>query len=234
MITKKAICVFLFIGCCTFARAQVIIALLFGDKLNSDEVEFGLVISPTITNITGTGGKPKTELNLGLYFNIKITDNLYLHPEVTVKGSFGAKDLPVYATGSDSLDNLFATGTVQRNIRAICLPMTLRFRIHKLLFGQAGIQCDWLLNAKDVFKAEVNGNDLRYTIKLEDELPLFDIGLTAGLEYKLKKDKGMSLGVRYYYGGTDILDTPDGTQMNTAWVFNIHIPIGAGKSAGRQ
>lgn len=221
-------------SCCAFVRAQVIIALLFGDKLNSDEVEFGLVISPTITNITKTESKAKTELNLGLYFNVKMNDNLYLHPEVTVKGSFGAKDLPVYPTGNDSLDNLFSTGTVQRNIRAICLPMLLRFRIYKPLFGQAGIQCDWLLNTKDVFKSEINGNDLRYTIKLEDEVPRFDIGLTAGLEFKLKKDKGMSLGLRYYYGGTDILDTPAGTQMNTAWVFNVHIPIGAGKSAGSQ
>jgi len=222
------------ISCCAFARAQVIIALLFGDKLNSDEVEFGLVISPTITNITNTEGKAKSDLNLGLYFNVKISDNLYLHPEVTVKGSFGAKDLPVYPTGNDSLDRLFSTGTVQRNIRAICLPMLLRFRIYKSFFGQAGIQCDWLLNTKDVFKAEVNGNDLRYTIKLEEEVPRFDIGLTAGLEYKLKKDKGMSLGVRFYYGGTDVLDTPDGTQMNLAWVFNVNIPIGAGKAAARQ
>ena len=222
------------VSCCAFARAQVIIALLFGDKLNSDEVEFGLVISPTITNITKTEGKAKTDLNFGLYFNIKINDNLYFHPEITVKGNFGAKGLPVYPTGNDSLDRLFSTGSVKRNIRAFCLPLVLNFRIYKPLFGQAGIQTDWILNTKDVFEADVNGSELRYTIKLEDEVPRFDIGLTVGLECKLKKDKGMSLGVRYYYGSTDILDTPDGTQMNTAWVFNVHIPIGAGKAASRQ
>ncbi len=224
----------LLIGCCHAVRAQVVIALLFGDKLNTDQVEFGLVVTPALTNMTNTDGKARTALNLGLYFNIKINDNLFLHPEATAKGAFGAKDLPVYSTGNDSLDQFYSHGSLERKIKGFSLPLLLRFRIHKLFFGMGGIQADWMLKTKDVFTTQVNGHDLDYTIKVKDEVTKFDLGVTAGLEYKLKKDKGMGFGIRYYYGVTDILINEPGEQLNTAWFFNVSIPIGTGKSNGQQ
>jgi hypothetical protein len=168
-------------------------------------------------------------LNLGLYFNVKISENFFLHPEAIAKTSFGAKNLRPYPTGNDSLDKLFSTGSVQRNIKAMSLPLLVRYRLGGLFFVQAGIQVNLKLQAKDVFKTEVNGSDLNYTIKLEDQVTLFDFGLTGGLEYKLKKDKGMGIGIRYYYGVTDMLDAESGYQLNTAWQLNISVPIGSAK-----
>ncbi|MFT3823715.1 MAG: porin family protein [Chitinophagaceae bacterium] len=226
---KKILLPVLFIACTCAARSQVLIAILFGDKLNTDKLEFGLIVSPGLVNITDIQSKSRAGLNLGLYFNIKINDRLFLHPELIPKAAFGARSIMPYSTGNDSLDNLFTGGSIQRNIKAMSLPLLVHYRIKKLLFAEAGIQVDWLLRSKDVFKNEVDGNDLTYTTKINDKVTMFDVGVVGGLLYKFKKDKGMGLGIRYFYGLTDIHKDLSGNQRNTAWLLNVTIPIGTGK-----
>jgi hypothetical protein len=43
----------------------------------------------------------------------------------------------------------------------------------------------------------------------------------------------MGIGVRYYYGLTDIHKSVPGTQANSAWQLNITIPVGAGKAQAK-
>lgn len=217
------------------ASSQVLIALLFGNKLNTDKLEFGLVVSPVYTNITNLQSQPKTGLGLSLYFNVKMTENFFLHPEASPKAVFGAKDILPYSTGNKTLDSLFKNeGAVKRHLKAMSVPLLARYRIKGLLFAELGPQIDWFINAKDVFETKVDGNELTYTVRIKEQVSKFDIGLAGGLEYKLKKDKGMGLGFRYYYGFTDIMKTNDGIQHNAAWMFNVSIPIGAGKTNGRK
>lgn len=211
-------------------QAQVVIALLFGDKLNTGAIEFGITVGPSLTSITNLKSDPKAGLNLGLYFNIRINERLFIHPEGIAKGSFGARHIIPYATGNDSLDQLFAGGDVERKIDALSLPVLLRYNISGKWFVEAGPQVDLLLKPKDIFSAKVNDNDLTYTTGIRDEITWFDIGLAAGIIYKLKKDHGMGLGIRYYYGLTDIQKNIQGNQRNSVWQLNVTIPIGAGKA----
>jgi hypothetical protein len=51
-IFMKVVCIVLLNSLSGMVRGQVVIALLFGDKLNTDQLEFGLVVSPVLTNIT--------------------------------------------------------------------------------------------------------------------------------------------------------------------------------------
>src|SRR4029078_8117472 len=105
------------------ASSQVLIALLFGDELNTGKIEFGLTVSPTFTNITNTASKYRPCIECGLYFNFKVTDRLYLHPEAIPKMVFGAKDIAPYSTGNTGLDSLYVNGSVNRKINAIGLPL---------------------------------------------------------------------------------------------------------------
>ena len=120
---KKILSLLLLFGLHKMTTAQVIIALLFGEKLNSGKLEFGLFVNPVLTNISNIDSKYKTGLNLGLYFTIKISDNFYLHPEAGAKVSFGAKDIPIYPTGNDTLDALYKDGNIERKIKAFSLPL---------------------------------------------------------------------------------------------------------------
>jgi hypothetical protein len=209
---------------------QILIALVFGEKLQSEKLTFGLCVVPTFSTISNLEGSQKNGLGLGLYFDIRISQNLFLHPELLPKSSLGMRDLPIYSTGIDSVDSFFANGSIKRNIRAMSLPLLCRYRLKGLLFVEAGPQIDWMLRTKDVYSTDINGDDVTYTIESKDQISRFDIGLAAGLHYKLKRDKGMGLGIRYLYGLTDMVKTQAGTQVNQAFYVNILIPVGTGKT----
>ena len=56
-----------------FAHSQVLISLLFGDKLNSDGLEFGLEGGMNFSNISNLeGDKALSSFNLGFYFDIRL------------------------------------------------------------------------------------------------------------------------------------------------------------------
>jgi hypothetical protein len=227
----KKIFTLLLLAClCKQTSAQVIIALLFGKKLNTGKLGFGLVLSPSLTNVNGTEGDYRAALSLGLYFNIEVNKNLFLHLEAIPKGAFGAKDLPVYSTGNDSLDNLFRSGSIERKIQTLSLPLLVHYRIKNSLFLVGGPQVDLITKVKDNFEAKVNENPLNYLVKVTDQFTRFDLAVNVGLMYQFKKDQGMGIGLRYYYGMTDILKTEEGTQVSSAFMLNITIPIGAGKA----
>jgi hypothetical protein len=231
---KKIIGVLILSGLSKIAAAQVIIALLFGEKLNTGKLEFGLFVNPVVTGISNLDSRFRTGLNLGLYFNIKISDNFFLHPEAGAKVSFGAKDIPTYPTGNDTLDALYKNGSIERKIKAFSLPLLCSYRIAGLFFAEAGIQVDLFTKSKDVYHTTVNDNDLDYTTKINDQVTRFDIGLAAGLVYRIKKENSMGFGIRYLHGVTDILKTIPGNQCNRVWQLTITVPVGAGKDAGQK
>ena len=213
----------------------MIIALLFGDKLNTNELEFGIVVTPVWTNISNLESKRRDGLDLGIYFNIHPEKRFFIHIEGIAKGSFGAKSLAPYPLGNDTLNDLFASGSVERKIKAFSLPILGRYAITPKFFAEAGIRPDMMLKSKDMFKTKVNGDELQYTVSTSDQITLLDFGIDAGFFYKFSKDKrSMGIGLRYFQGLTDIMKSTQGNQVNTAWQLNITIPIGAGKVNANQ
>jgi hypothetical protein len=227
---KKVAGILLLVCVCDALQAQVLIAIIFGDKLNTDKLEFGLVLSPGLMNITNMGGSYKTGLNLGLYFTYKVNDRWFLHPELIAKGSFGSEGVAPYPTGSDSLDRLFSGGSVTRRVQSFSMPLLVHYRVYKRWFAEAGVQTDLALKAKDEFMNPVGGNPLSYTTTVTSSFNRIDFGVTAGLVYKITSDRGMGMGIRYYYGLTDVLKDLSGVQMNSVWLVNVFIPIGSGNS----
>lgn len=209
--------------------SQVLIAVIFGDKLQTEKLTFGLNVIPTVSAIANIDGDVRSGLGLGLYFDIKLGKNFFLHPEVIPKSSLGSKGITPYPTGNDSLDALFMDGSIKRSIRAISLPLLCRYRIDGLLFIEAGPQIDWMLKVKDVYETSENNNQLTYTTRVDEHFTRFDFGLVYGLHCKLKKDKGMGLGIRYFHGLTDMMKA-EGYQANQALYFIIAIPVGAGSN----
>src|SRR6187551_513898 len=100
------------------ALAQVLISIVFGDKLNSNKVEFGLDGGLSMSDLEGLPvGKARRALNLGFYFDIKLRDTLWMiHSGVMVKSSFGARKLPVYSLDDPELNAVFVDGSVTRKL----------------------------------------------------------------------------------------------------------------------
>ena len=233
---KKTVSLLCLILLVQSAWSQVLIALIFGDKLNSGKIEFGLMTGPGFTNISNVEGDAKGGFNLGLYFNIRISKNFYLHPEAIPKSALGAKGIPIYATPDAGVNTLFANGSIERKIKSICVPLLARYRIYKTVFIEAGPQLDWNLKVQDVFKAEASdGNDLTYTSVVTKQYNWLSMGLAGGLSWRFKETRSsLSLGFRYYYGLTDIAKTTSGNQSHRGTFLFAYIPIGTNKAAKKK
>lgn len=225
---KKLLFLLLLAGYNNVVHSQIIIALLFGEKLNSGKLEFGLVLGPTFTNLTNTGGDYRSGLNLGMFFNIRPDKKFFLHVELTPKASIGAKNITPYSLGNDSIDQFFDEGSVERILKTMGVTVLGRYAISSKFFADAGFQPDILFKERDIFTSTYKDNELQYTKKLEDKFTRLNFQFAAGLFYKFKPDKGsMGMGLRYVHGLTDIDKLLSGTQVSTSWQLNITIPIGA-------
>jgi len=211
-------------------KSQVIIALLFGDKLNSDKLEFGLTVGPNFSYISNSEANWKAGLGLGLYFNVKLSDNWFFHPEAVPKSPFGGKNIPVYPLNDPNLNTSFQNGSITREISYISLPLLFRYRIKGLLFAEAGPQLSLRTNAKDIFKEGIAGGELEFIKDVEDDVTRFDFGAAVGLVLKLKRDNGVGIGLRYYYGFVDVMKTIGGSQQNSGLFLYVSFAVGGVKS----
>jgi hypothetical protein len=214
------------------SHSQVIIALLFGDKLNSDKLEFGLAGGLNLSNISNmTDTKNRSGFNLGLYFNIKLNENCFLRIEAVPKFPTGISKMKPYSLNDPGLDSLLYAGEVTRKIKNIGLPVLIRYRIKNLLFAEGGPQLNLRTKAKDIFES----GDLTYKNHIEDNITRFDFGFAFGLVQKLNNQIGaVALGLRYYIGVTDIDKLNSGSQKNGVFQFLVNIPIGVGKQKGTK
>ena len=232
---RKASTIFILVLISASARSQIIVALLFGDKLNTGKMEFGLVAAPILSNITNTNSDYRSGFNLGLYFNFRPDKKYHIHLELTAKGSLGGKNIQPYPVGNDSLNYLFRDGSVERIIRSFNVVLLGRYTLSRHFFFDAGIQPDLMFKAKDVFTSTVDQSELQYSVKLNDEVTRLDFCLAGGLFYRFGTDrKSMGIGVRYVYGLTDIDKVHVGTQANRCLMATVTIPVGAGKSQANK
>jgi hypothetical protein len=212
------------------SNSQVLISILFGDKLNSGKVEFGLqggLNWSTIKNLEGA--KSLTGFNLGFYFDIKLKNPSWMiNTGVIVKSPMGANDLPLYSLNDSHLDSSFAGGSVTRKLRYFNVPLMLKYKFRNNLFVKGGVQLGLLSKAFDEFKNSVNEkDDLEHKVKIKDDFHPLDAGLGLGIGYRFFKGNGMNLDLQYYYGLIDIIiDDTTPAQFNRVFYLTLGIPIG--------
>jgi len=212
------------------ARSQVLIALLFGDKLNTPNIEFGLNVGANLTTLTNyPEAKFQTGLNLGLYFNFKLSDHFYLHPEMLFMNQMGSnglndRDLPNPGLQHESLETW-----VQSNyFTLIFLP---RYKLTNQLYFEAGLYGSYLLTADDYYliKPE-NDSELEYKVHAKPHMNNWDAGAQVGLGYKFGKGEGMNLSLRYSHGFINTLNDDNlDPEKNRGFHIHVGIPIGVGK-----
>ncbi|MBL7940100.1 MAG: PorT family protein [Flavobacteriales bacterium] len=211
------------------AHTQVLIALILGDDLNSGKIEFGLTTGLNASTLDGVpGGEPARAPYLGLYFDIKLSENWYFHPETWPKSVLGEAKLKPYATGDPALDVQLADATVRRRIDCIPTSFMITRKLGQHVFIDAGPYGNLILGGRDVFTRESADDELSYTQKIGDQLHRVELGAGIGARYKLSKGLGMNFGVHYFAGLTGV-DKAD--QWKFQWLrASVGIPIGRGKA----
>jgi len=216
-------------------ESQVLISLLFGDNLNTGKIEFGLDGGWTLSNQTGLAdSKMLNNWNLGFYFDIKLKDDWMLHTGVLVKSTSGADEIPVYSLQNSELDNLYATGSIERNMSYFNVPILMKYNFKNRFYVEAGPQLGLLYKATDEFQNKIDGNELTYSKDVREEFHPLDAGVVGGVGYRILKGYGMNIAIRYYYGFVDVLVNDSGDAVtNQSLYFNVGIPIGVGKALKR-
>jgi hypothetical protein len=215
------------------APAQVLISIVFGDKLNSNKVEFGLDGGVSISDLEGLPvGKARSALNLGFYFDIKLKDSSWMiHSGVMVKSSFGARKLPVYSLDDPELNDVFVDGSVTRKLSYFNVPVMIKKRFTRRLSAEIGPMISLLNKGVDEFINSVaDDDDLIHTVKIKNQYHPLDFGFIGGFGYRMMKGNGLNLGVRYYFGLTDIeIDDTVTDVFNRSFYAYVGIPIGVSK-----
>ncbi len=220
---------FLFIG--YSAVAQVLISLVFGDKLNSPNIEFGLDGGVNFGNIANLEpSKPLPMFNLGFYFDIRLKNQLMLHTGVIVKSSQGAGSLDPYLLNNTNLDTAFASGYIDRKVNYFHVPILIKYRFATFFHVEAGPMLGLRSKGNDEFRNSVkDDDDLSYKLDIKDNYKRIDAGIMAGIGAKLSKaPKSSQTGIRFYYGLVDpLIDNPGKAQNFYSIYLYFSIPIGA-------
>ena len=231
MIFQRVFCIALLLFCSYTASSQVLISLLFGDKLNSDKIEFGLEGGFNFSQIGALDADKRiSSFNLGFYFDYRLKDSWKLYTGVLVKSKLGVAEL------SDSDLLLLEVspeeegGTYSQYINNFLVPALIKYEFPSRIYAEAGPQFGLMYKTWVQFDSDIDGTETRIRIDNKDALNKFDVGGVIGFGYRLKPGKGMTLGIKYYQGFTNVIKGVSGSRNNSIYL-KCNIPIGAGKAA---
>ncbi|MFQ6601093.1 porin family protein [Flavobacterium sp. C3NV] len=234
---KKGLLLLIVFFSVTSGHSQVLISLIFGDKLNSPFLEFGLEGGVNFSDISGLESSgTNAGFNLGFYFDIRSKQNpaWMINTGVIVKSPMGAHSIPVYSLNDVNLDNTFAGGSVNREIRYFNVPILIKYQFKNRIYLKTGPQFGLLAKAFDEFKQEVDKDDVIYKKNIRDQIRVIDAGVAFGAGYHMNVGNGLNVTVQYYYGLVPVMKGDGPNVYNRSLYLTAGIPIGKGKAAQRR
>jgi len=224
---KKHLLIAFFLLITAGAQSQVLIALLLGDKLNTGKIEFGLDGGMNFSSISNLENRDYIRaFNLGFYFDIKLKDHFLLNTGVLVKSTLGSDDL-----STNDLLLLGATineptgGQYSQKLNTFTVPIMAKYMFNNNMHIELGPQVGWTYNGWIEYNYDIDGISGKLKENNRDDLNWFEMGVSAGVGYRLLKGLGWTLGVRYYYGFTNVYKEKSGTN-NDALYLKVNIPFG--------
>ena len=149
----------------------------------------------------------------------------YLNTGVLVKSNLGLDDL-----SEDDLDFLNATrydsdGEYRQKISYFLVPALAKYKFKNNMYAEIGPQFGLMYDAYIEFNSKIDGNSARIREENKDAINRFDMGLAAGVGYRLLKGMGWTLGARYYYGFLDVYKGRSWSNSSSLFL-KVNCPIG--------
>ena len=211
------------------AQSQVLISLLLGDKLNSNDLEFGLETGFNWSKISDMdSSKSLATFNIGFYFDIRMKNHWFLYTGVLVKSNLGLHKL----TETD-LELLNATiyeedGDYSQKLNYFLVPALAKYKFDNYMYIEGGPQFGLMYKSWIEYNSDAGEKDAKIKEYNKDMINKLDAGFTFGLGYNIGKGRGMTIGAKYYFGLVDVYKDISGTK-NSSLFLKLNIPIGAGK-----
>lgn len=218
------------------SQSQILISLLFGEKLNSPGIEFGLEGGLNYSTISGfESNNYLGNYYLGFYFDIRLKEPaLWLSTGVMVKSGLGVAKLTASDLEFLQTDTFPENGDYSQVIKYFLVPVMVKYKFKNSLFVELGVQTG--LRRRDSFvefESDIEGQERRIrTINYED-INVIDFGGIAGVGYTFFKGSGLTFALKYYYGFTNVYTGVDG-KSNRSIFIQFNVPVGAGKKNIKQ
>ena len=164
--------------------------VLFSTAQNEDYFEWGIKAGMNISEITEYEGVPLLGVNVGIYDEFALSERIVLRSEI------------IFSTqGEAKKDNL---PTI--NLQYINFPVLAKYYFTKKISVEAGIEMDYLLNAKNI-------------ILEHKKSKRFELSAAVGGNYRLTKK--IELGLRYHFGLTKIAIVNNEDFYNSVTQFSL-------------
>jgi hypothetical protein len=218
------------------SHSQVLISLIFGDKLNSDKIEFGLEGGANYSKMSGfQSGHPLPAFFLGFYFDFLLKNQWYINTGVLVKSEVGLDFLKVEDVAFLDPSTVYIdSGTYSQKISYFHVPMLIEYKFKNHFYAQLGPQVALRYKASLRYFGEFNNRSIEINTDNRELFHRLEVSGIAGVGYKLKKGEGMNIGVKYMFGLTDIIRDEQYNSKNSSFYFYVGIPIGKGKAEQKK
>ena len=235
MIKRLAI-ILLLVSISYTSQSQILISLLFGDKLNSPSVEFGLEGGMNFSTISGFESNSHLgNFYLGFYFDIRLKEPAWwLSTGLMIKSSMGADKLTETDLEFHPADTFPQDGDYSQQIKYFLLPVMVKYKFENSIYVEMGVQGG--LRRKDTyvqFDSDINDQEIKIQTSNYEEVNPVDVGGIVGLGYTFFKGSGLTFAVKYYYGFTNTYKGVNGKSNRSIFV-QFNVPVGAGKKNIKQ
>jgi hypothetical protein len=205
----KKIIVLAFILSVQYSNAQAaLFALIFGDKVATENFNVGLEFGVPFTSISSTAGtSSKTGITFGIAGNIKLNNNWSVHPSAYFLSKRGGKFDQLSLISDDlELNGKFQNVPTELTLNYIDVPVFLNYRFTDSNF-KLGIAPQISFNTgSDAVFTNAQGN---FGYSAQDVTNSMDFGLIFQVGYVFfsnKFDKEIHMQLRYFQGFNDVYD----------------------------
>lgn len=211
-------------------QAQVLIGLIFGDRLNSDKMEFGLNVGANMTTMSHINSeKFNRGLAIGLYIDYKFADHFALATSLLFSSPKGVRNFGEDEYFQPLPDSIWIGSKSSRGLSYIDLPLVVQYRPVPQIGIGLGIQTSLLLKAEDSFTHSYEDWDIGSVIDITDNFNRLDFGLVASLNFHFNGDPGVQIRLNYSHGLVNVYNSSvNRTAYNRTIQIGAMIPIKTG------
>ena len=166
--------------------------------------------------------------NLGFYFDIRLKNQWYLYTGVMVKARMGADQLSQADLDFLQTPVYEGPGEYKQELNYFLLPVLVNYKFKNHIYVEGGFQAGWMRDSWVEFYHKDDNQKVRIRDLNRDLFNRIDAGASVGLGYKLLKGTGMSIGLNYYYGFTNVIKARAGSN-NSSLFLRFNIPVGQAK-----
>ncbi len=229
--SKRIICIALFSVFCRSAFPQVLIALVFGDKLNNDKIELGIQLAAQSFRFTGMSDRMDVGFSFGVYLDIKLSDRFIIANYFMFKSPKGGNDIPQTYWFNQFDGTLPDDVSVKRHLSYFELTPIFRYQLNQSWSISIGPQLALNTKATDTYQEKTDDGTITYRYHIRDNITLMDAGIAVDVQWRLMKGKGLRINVRFAQGFVNTYKNGEfANAKNQTYQAGVGIPIGGHKT----